>query len=529
MNIGALGYIDVGIVLAALGLLFVIAFVAGRGQNDTSDFFLGHRKIPPLVACLSFVATEISAVTIIGVPAIAYSENWQYLQFFIGSAAARIFVAFVFLPLFFKYECTSIYEFLGHRFNRETQYAGSIFFFITRLVGSGVRLYAACLGVSVILGWGLGQTLALFTFVSIALITFGGIKAVVWSGAYQALVFYAAGISVLGYIAYMLGDTLLPGIQNAFNAGMLSVFNFKPDLNDPTTFYAGTANAFFVGLAVFGTDQELVQRLLTVETRKKSQNAIISTIFASLPMLCIYLCIGTLIYIFYANHPVLAPQAGHVKEVLSYFAVHQLPAGLKGFLLAAIILASIDSPLASLSSSFMMDIYKPLIKKTANANHYLLVSRAGIVGFGLVLAVIAYACQPIKSVLWFAFQLISITGPALLGVFLYGIFGPKKTLAGDIFAYLALIGIAMVGCYGAKWHVIFGSAIALMIVIEGLMLISRKRPQYSNIFAMALTAISMLTILLLVNAEYLKLAWSWLIVLGTAMTVVTAYLLDEKS
>jgi len=527
MNIGALGYFDVTIVLASLGLLFVIAFVAGRGQNDTSDFFLGHRKIPPIVACLSFVATEISAVTIIGVPAIAYSENWQYLQFFIGSAAARIFVAFVFLPLFFKYECTSIYEFLGHRFNRETQYAGSIFFFITRLVGSGVRLYAACLGVSVILGWGLAQTLALFTFVSIALITFGGIKAVVWSGAYQALVFYAAGIAVLAYIAYMLGDSLLPGIQSAYNSGMLSVFNFKPDLNDPTTFYAGTANAFFVGLAVFGTDQELVQRLLTVETRKKSQTAIISTIFASLPMLCVYLCIGTLIYVFYVKNPMLAPQAGHVKEVLSYFAVHQLPAGLKGLLLAAIILASIDSPLASLSSSFVMDIYKPLIKKTATARHYLLISRAGIIGFGFILAAIAFACQPIKSVLWFAFQLISITGPALLGIFLYGIFGPKKTLAGDIFAYLALIGIAMVGCYGAKWYVIFGSAIALVLFIPVLRKICKKKPNISNVLAMMLTAIAMLVILLLGKADYLKLAWSWLIVLGTAMTFVLAYLLEQ--
>src|SRR4030043_211629 len=185
-NIAAVtGQTDLIIVGLAISLLFVISYIFGRKENDTNDFFLGGRKVPSIVACLSFVATEVSALTIVGVPAIAYSENWEYLQFFIGSAAARIMVAFFFIPVFFKYNCTSIYEFLRHRFGPETQYAGSIFFFITRLIASGVRLYAACLGIGIILGWNLAQTVFVFTIVSIIFIAFGGIKAVVWAGAYQ--------------------------------------------------------------------------------------------------------------------------------------------------------------------------------------------------------------------------------------------------------------------------------------------------------------------------------------------------------
>ena len=218
MNTGALGAIDFVVVGAAVALLFLIAFVAGRGTGSTGEFFLGGRHVPAFVACLSFVATDVSAVTIIGVPAAAYGENWQYLQFFIGSAAARIFVAFVFLPIFFKHECTSIYEFLGHKFGRQTQYTGSIFFFITRLIGSGVRLYAACFAVSIILGFGLMQTIILFSLVSIAFIGFGGIKAVVWSGAYQAMMFYAAGLAVLGFLVYKMGGSLWPGLENAYHA-----------------------------------------------------------------------------------------------------------------------------------------------------------------------------------------------------------------------------------------------------------------------------------------------------------------------
>jgi len=189
--LSAVSGIDLGIVGIAVVMLFIISWVFGRREATTEDFFLGSRKVPSLIACLSFVAAEVSALTIVGVPATAYSENWQYLQFFIGSAAARIIVAFLFIPVFYKVNCTSIYEYLRCRFGPETQYTGSIFFFITRLIASGVRLYAACFGIAGIMGWTLGQTILLFTIVSIIFIAFGGIKAVVWQGISGRPVFYS--------------------------------------------------------------------------------------------------------------------------------------------------------------------------------------------------------------------------------------------------------------------------------------------------------------------------------------------------
>jgi SSS family solute:Na+ symporter len=478
ISFGYLGLTDAIEVMLAVAMLFVIAYIAGKKESDTSDFFLGKRRVPMIIACLSFVATEVSAVTIVSVPAVGYSENWQYLQFFVGSAAARIFVAFLFIPVFYKFNCTSIYEFLRHRFGPPTQYTGSIFFFITRLVGSGVRLYAACLAVSFIMHWKLYPTLLLFTAVSIAFIAFGGIKAVVWSGAYQAIVFYVAGIALIAYLVSHIGASMSDLWQVADSAGRLSVFNFKFSLNDPTTFWAGTANAFFLCLAVFGTDQELVQRLLTVDTRKTSQKAIIATIFASLPITLIYLTIGTLLFAFYKLNPMAAAPA-EAKNVLSHFVVNFLPAGLKGLILAAVILASIDSPLASLSASFVTDIYRPLLNRWASERHYLFVSRAGVVGFGLVLAVIGFACQPVQTILWFAFQIVSITGGSLLGIFLLG------TLTGSRFS------------------------------------------NAGNIIAMTTSALSMAALLILSEMDIVPIAWSWLIVIGTILTFTLAYLLGK--
>lgn len=473
-SILSVGRIDLGIVILAIAMLFVISYFFGRKENDTADYFLGGRRIPSIVACLSFVATEVSALTIIGVPATSYSENWQYLQFFFGSAAARIFVAFLFIPVFYKYNCTSIYEFLRHRFGPETQYTGSIFFFVTRLIASGVRLYAACLGVGIILGWTLVQTILVFMIVSIIFIAFGGIKAVVWAGAYQATVFFLAGGALLIYLLSQIEGGFSAVWQTAGNAGRLSVFNFDFNLNNPTTFWAGTANAFFVGLAVFGTDQELMQRLLTVKTRKKSQNTIIMTIAAALPVLCIYLGIGTLLYVFYQQNPaIIGPQEN--KEVLPHFITNFLPSGLKGFMLAAIVLASIDSPLSSLASSFVTDIYKPLIKKSATERHYLFISRIAVISFGIILAGIAVACEPVENILWFAFEIISVTGGATLGIFLLGV-------------------------------------------------LTKRTSNLSNILAMIISTAYMTIYLLLMRHGYINLAWSWLIVLGTILTFILGYL-----
>ena len=472
---GNLGQIDVLIVTVAVLLLFVISYVFGREQKDTNDYFLGRRRVPAIVACLSFAAAEISALTIVGFPAMAYGENWEYVPFFIGQALARVSVAFLFLPVFYKYDCTSIYEFLRHRFGPATQYAGSAFFFVTRLIASGVRLYAACMGVALIMGWNLIQTLLMFSVVSIIFIAFGGIKAVVWAGAYQAICFFVAGVALFIYLIYQIQGGLGEAWQIAEKAGRLSAVRFDFNLNDPTTFWVGSLSGFFIGMAAFGTDQEMTQRLLTVKTRKASQKTLISTIITVIPVMCLYLAIGTLLYVFYQQNADVTPPA-KAKEVISHFVANSLPAGLKGLLLAAIILASIDSPLSSLASSFITDIYRPLTRNKASEKHYLLASRAGVVVFGLILALIALACDPVKNILWFAFQIFSITGGAILGIFLLG-------------------------------------------------LLTKRRANHGNIVAMVVSTLLTLALMLLSHYGAIRLAWSWLIVIGTGTTMILGYLL----
>ncbi len=479
MRLTGLGPLDYAILCTAVAALFVISYFKGREETDTKDYFLGNRKTPVWVGTLSFVATEISAMTIVGIPPIGYAENWQYLQFFIGSAAARILIAFFFIPAFYKFNCTTIYEFLRHRFGAETQYAGSTFFFVTRLFASGVRLYAASLAVSVIMGWHLGWTIAAFTLVSVIFIGFGGIKAVMWTGTFESIVFYIAGGAVAGWLLLHIDGGLSGAWHLASEAGKLSVFKLGWNPNDPNVLWSALLNGVFGSMASFGTDQELMQRLLTLETRRESQKTLIATIFTSFPLTWLYLGIGTLLFVFYRQNTGL-PLPENADKILSHFTVTVLPSGLKGLVLTAVVLASIDSPLSSLSSSFITDIYRPLIRKDAPERHYLLMSRLSVLFFGLLLAALAWLCASGSGrMLWLAFKVNGVTAGSLLGVFLLG-------------------------------------------------LLTKRAGNRGNVAAMVFSACLAGAVLYLSEKGLAKIGWSWIIVIGTLSTFGLGWLLGRR-
>src|SRR5256712_11234547 len=243
------------IVLLAIGVSFT------RQQRDTVDFFLARRQVPWWAACLSFLATEVSAVTIISVPATAYSENWEYAQFFVGSSLAKLAVAFLFIPAFYRHNVTTIYEFLLHRFGQASQVTASIFFFITRLAGSGVRLTVTAVAVAVahLLSWSLLPTIAIFVVISIVYIATGGVKAIVWTNVFQAVMFLGAGAVTLGFLVTQIDGGLGAIVQVAGAAGRLNLVNWGPApgasdfwrriLSDPNIVWVALLNGFIRSMA----------------------------------------------------------------------------------------------------------------------------------------------------------------------------------------------------------------------------------------------------------------------------------------
>jgi SSS family solute:Na+ symporter len=481
---GGLTWPDYAVLFGALACLLVIGGSFTREQRNTADFFLARRRIPWWAACLSFLATEISAVTIISVPATAYSENWEYGQFFIGSSLAKFAVALLFIPAFYRYDCTTIYEFLGYRFGRLSQVTGSVFFFVSRLLGSGVRLMAACVAVAVLVGWPLPATIALFTMVSIAYIALGGVKAVVWTNVFQASMFLLGGALTVAFIATRIDGGLWTMFHTAAAAGRLNLIDWGPApgdptfwrrvLTDPNIVWLAILNGFVGSMAAFGTDHDLMQRLLTVETRQESQRTLSLTPLGTLLTLLIYLAIGAGLYTYYAQHPTAG--VPRPDEIFPFFIRSAMPEILRGVMLSAIVLASIDSPLGSLAASFVTDIYRPLPLGERSERHYVRVSRAAVIAFGLILAALAYGFSFFDRFLWLAFKIAGVTFGSLLGVFLLG-------------------------------------------------LLTSVRADRANAAAMVVMAIVNLGLLVMAETGVVPLGWSWLVIFGTVGTMILSPLL----
>jgi SSS family transporter len=476
---------DYAVVLASLVVLLAIGGAFTRQQHETADFFLARRRIPWWAACLSFLATEISAVTIIAVPSTAYAENWEYAQFFIGSSLAKFVVALLFIPAFYRYNCVTIYEFLAHRFGTASQVTASIFFFISRLLGSGVRLMAACVAVAVLMGWPVWPTIVLFSLVSIVYIALGGVKAVVWTNVFQAVMFLVGGGLTVAFLVSQIDGGVVAMFRTAAEAGRLNVINWGPApgdadfwprvLSDPSIVWLAVLNGIVGSTAAFGTDHDLMQRLLTVETRKQSQRTLAVTPLGTLVTLAIYLSIGAGLFTYYAQHPTAG--LPRPDEIFPFFIRTAMPEVLRGVMLAAIVLASIDSPLGSLSASFVTDIYRPLLVRGRSEAHYLRVSRAAVVAFGVLLAVLAWGFSFFSGFLWLAFKIAGVTFGSLLGVFLLGL--ATKQAGAD----------------------------------------------RANALAMVIMAVVNLVLLVLSETGRIGLGWSWLVILGTAGTMVLSPLL----
>ncbi|UCG32704.1 MAG: sodium/solute symporter [Phycisphaerales bacterium] len=400
---------------AAIGVLF------GRRQCSTEDYFLGRRRIPWVVVAASLFATELSALTVIGVPAKGFDSDFWYLQYFFGSALARVAIAFIFLPAFYGHRVTTVYEYLGLRFGPWTRAAGALLFFLSRVLGSGVRLLAASIALQMVTGWDLLTVIALTALLAVAYVCFGGIKAIVWTDAFQATVFIGGAVAMIVYLVGQIPGGWSAAWEAASSAGKLKLFHFGVSLNNDMSFVLGLANGFFVTFAALGTDQDLTQRLLTCKDVRASQRSILVTAVVGLPIVITFLLIGTLMFVYATCHAVDLPRVA--DDVYPYFLAHICPTGLRGVLIAGVFAAgmsSLDSALGALSSSAVFDFYRPYFRREASETHYLRVSRVLVLAFGAIIVGMAWAFSGSEDILRLAFRIASIVFGPMLGVFLLG-------------------------------------------------------------------------------------------------------------
>jgi SSS family transporter len=475
--------IDYIVLLVYLAGITVFGMRFRKSQHSVKDYFVGARNTPWLVICLSIVATETSTLTLIGVPALAYAHyarpeqggSLTYLQVLIGYVVGRFIIARLFLPSYFRGDLLTAYALLERRFGMAARHVAASLFLVMRALAEGVRVFAASLVLSAVLGssfpavphlwlWSIGLVGVLTLIYTFE----GGIAAVIWTDLIQ-FVIYIGGSLLAAYELVQLTPGHWSGIVDAGRAaGKLQVWSFSTDLSVPFTFWAGVIGGTFLTNASHGTDQLLVQRLLTCRNLRDSQKAIITSGFIVLLQFVLFLGIGIMLFAYYQHAP--RPALTTNDEVFPAFIVSTLPHGVSGLVIAAIFAAAMSNlsgSLNSLASTTVIDFYQPLRGRAVSESSLLALSRWCTAGWGIVLIAIAIVARGWGSVFTAGLTVASIVYGPMLGAFLLGV-GTERANGAGVISGMAVSAAAMVMIWWRTtlawtWYVLVGAVICMAV------------------------------------------------------------------
>lgn len=444
MAFSAIDYIV--IIIYLIGVAGLGVYAAGR-QSSTSDYFMGGHDLPWWAVMFSVVATETSTLTFISIPAVAYGGNLTFLQITLGYIVGRILVSKLLLPAYFQGKQSTAYQYLEQRFGASMRNVTSTTFMVTRLLADGVRLFATAIPLAIILrlggaftGWG-DIELYLLSITAISVITLiytliGGIKAVVWMDVMQMAVYIGGAALAIVVIIWDLPNGLSSAMAIASDAGKLQVFNFGFDMNfadfiaQPYTFFTALIGGAVFSIASHGTDQLIVQRLLTTRNVDNSQKALVWSGVVVAFQFGLFLFIGLLLYAFYDAQSAQQLGLATTDEIFAKFIVEQLPVGLSGLIIASLFAAamsSLSSSLNSLASSTTLDLYKPYFGKDNTPAEDLKISRIITMVWAVILTGSAFFFAFLQlqggerpAVVELGLGIASYTYGGLLGAFLLG-------------------------------------------------------------------------------------------------------------
>ena len=344
MGLDKLDFAIIALYLAGI-TLFGLRF--RKKQRTLRDYFLAGRDIPWWAIALSIVAAETSTLTIISITGLAYDTNLTFLQVILGYVVGRIVISFLLLPHYFRGELYTAYELIERRFGRTLRSLTAGLFLLTRAAAEGVRVYAVSIVVSIALGTGEIASIAIITALTLIYTFEGGLAAVIWTDVVQTAIYVGGTLVGLATILHLVPGGWTAIHSAALAAGKLQVFDFRTSPWIPYTFWAGVVGGTFFVTASHGTDQLIVQRLLAARNQKQSVLALLSSGAAILFQFALFLIVGVMLWAFYR---VPSSVFGKPDRIYPTFIVTQMPHGISGLLIAAILAAAMSNLSAALNS-----------------------------------------------------------------------------------------------------------------------------------------------------------------------------------
>lgn len=523
--------LDAIVILGYFALIIGIGLSQRSKSGSVEGFTLGDRQIAWWAVLASILAAEISAGTFFGAPGEGYAlRNFTYIQLIVGYLLARVVVSAVFIPAYYRHNVVSIYEFLGQRFGPRTRRLTSAVFLVTRTLASGTRLWVPSM--LLVLVWHLqypsevlspmheffltGGALVFVTLATALYTSIGGIRAVIWTDVIQIIVLICALsfslIYLLGHIpgGWAGATKLLTGEKDllvwdwGFKEGAGVWGSIKGILEQEYTVWAAFLGSTFVTLATHGTDQDMVQRMLTAKNKRQSAMATILSGLADVPITLVVLAIGILLWVYYQQHPdttLPRSESGIVSanKVFPHFILTVMPGGIRGLVLAGVLataMGSLSTALNALATSYVRDFHFRWFGEPSTDAGRVRVLRFGTVLFAALLISVALGTawvtthNPTLRILPIILGIFGYTYGSLLGVFMVGLFTRSRgndfgnalaMLAGFIVvAYLSGLDIDVLKLFNPKstwhhpdwvpviefpWRIMFGTVVTFSIAI----------------------------------------------------------------
>ncbi len=458
------------VVALYFGLIATIGYLTGRGNRGIEDYFLARRSMPWYAMGLSVMATQASAITLVGTTGQAYVDGMRFIQIYFGLPIAMVILCFTLVPLFYRARVFTAYEYLERRCGPRTRSLTALLFLFGRALSGAVVIYAPSVVLSVVFSLDATLTILLIGGFATVYTALGGMRAVMWVETWQMLIILAGILFCLGSVIWGLPDQLSLGeaLRLAGATGRLETISFDPDPRLTYTVWTGLLGGLFLMLSYFGCDQSQVQRYLTGRSLRESRLSLLFNGFAKIPIQFVILLTGALLFVFYQfeKPPVLfdpvtleetraaRPEAFGEAEsrhdlafaerrgaaldfadaanpaeaeaaearflvadaafqearsdairtaseakgepwtdtnhVFPTFVFTQLPAGVVGLILVAVLAAAmstVESELSALSTASVVDFYRRFREKAgrgASGKHYLRAGRIGILFWGAV-------------------------------------------------------------------------------------------------------------------------------------------------
>jgi SSS family solute:Na+ symporter len=438
----------------------------GRGQKGGTDYFLGSRSLPWAAVMLSVVATETSTLTFLSVPGVAYVGSMTFLQLTLGYLAGRTVVAAVLLPAYYRGELSTAYALLEARFGLGARRFTSAIFMVTRLLADSVRLFATAIPLALITGWPYWESIAVVGVLTLVYTYFGGIKAVVWVDVLQMVLYLGGAVAALVALQFLVTGGWGAIIPTVAAAGKLHTLDFSLDVHTPYTFWAGLLGGGFLSMASHGTDQLIVQRLLTCRDLKSSQRAIVGSGVAVIFQFVLFLAVGLGLWAFYQGRTF-----ERSDEIFARFIVNQLPPGITGLLIAGVFAAamsSLSSSINSLASATAYDYWAPMVGATGDDVRIMRAGKrftlvwAGLLIFG---AIVFIPLSKGTSAVEVALGIASLVYGGLLGAFALGVFTKRPGQGSVVVGVAAGIGLVTVlrDAMAWPWYAMVGSLVTFVV------------------------------------------------------------------